>query len=123
MAALARELTVNRSTVNARLDRLVETGVIEAFTVRLGNDVDRDAIRGLTLVAVEPARSPAVVRSIRGFPEVEQMYSTVGPWDLIVGLRQVSLPTFDAALKRLRAIPGVTATQTYMLFNTLTDRR
>ncbi|WP_222865997.1 Lrp/AsnC family transcriptional regulator [Micromonospora sp. AP08] len=47
VAALARELGVNRSTVAARIERLRDSGVIEAFTIQLSNDVDRDAIRGV----------------------------------------------------------------------------
>ncbi len=120
VAALARELGVNRSTVTARIDRLVETGVIEAFTVRLSNEVDRDAIRGVTLVSAEPRHGQDVVRAVRGLPEVEHLHSTLGAWDLVVQLRAPSMSAFDTALERIRAVPGVTDTQTSLLFNSLT---
>lgn len=120
VAVLARELGINRSTVTARIDRLVDSGVIDGFTVRLSNDVDRDAIRGVTTVASEPNRGQDVVREIRGYPEVEQLHSTTGTWDLVVQLRCTNLSEFDLALERIRAIPGVRDTQTSLLFNSLT---
>lgn len=120
VAVLARELGINRSTVTARIDRLVESGVIDGFTVRLSNDVDRDAIRGVTTVASDPNRGQDVVREIRGYPEVERLHSTTGTWDLVVQLRCSNLSEFDLALERIRAIPGVRDTQTSLLFNSLT---
>ncbi|MFT3861532.1 Lrp/AsnC family transcriptional regulator [Micropruina sp.] len=122
LAELARQVGVNRSTVSARIERMVADGVIEAFTVRVGNDVDRDAIRGVSMLSIAPNRGKDVVRTVRGFPEVEQLHSTIGEWDLVVHLRAVSLSEFDAALERIRAVPGVTDTRTSLLFNSLTGR-
>lgn len=120
VAVLARDLGVNRSTVTSRIDRLVDTGVIEGFTVRLSNDVDRDAIRGVTTVVTEPNHGQDVVREIRGYPEVERLHSTTGAWDLVVQLRCRSLSEFDLVLERIRSLPGVRDTQTSLLFNSIT---
>lgn len=120
VAALARDLGVNRSTVTARIDALTGSGVIEAFTIRLSDEVDRDAIRAVALVLSEPKFGQEVVRAVRGFPEVERLHSTLGSWDLVVQLRAPSMAAFDAALERIRAINGVKDTQTYLLVNSLT---
>lgn len=120
VAVLARELGINRSTVTSRIDRLVDAGVIESFTIRLSNDVDRDAVRGVTTVVSEPNHGQDVVREIRGYPEVEQLHSTTGAWDLVIQLRCRNLSEFDLVLERIRAIPGVRDTQTNLLFNSLT---
>lgn len=120
VAVLARELSVNRSTVNARIDRLVDTGVIEAFTIQVSDEVSRDAIRGVVFVASDPAQGQDIIRTVRGIPEAEQLHSTLGSWDLIVHLRARSLEAFDEALERIRAVPGVRDTQTSLLVNSLT---
>lgn len=120
VAVLARELGINRSTVTARIDRLVDTGVIEAFTIRLSDEVARDAIRGVVLVASDPARGQDIIRTVRGIPESDHMHSTLGAWDLVVQLRAPSMEAFDDALERIRAIPGVRDTQTSLLMNSLT---
>jgi DNA-binding Lrp family transcriptional regulator len=120
VAVLARELGVNRATVTGRIDRLVRDGVIETFTVRMSDEVDRDTVRGITMVALEPRSGQDAVRTIRGFPEVERLHSTVGRWDLVVQLGAPTLSAFDVALERVRAVPGVTDTETSVLFNSLT---
>lgn len=120
VAVLARELAINRSTVTTRIERLVDAGVIESFTIRLSNDVDREAIRGVTTLLTQPNHGQDVVREIRGYPEVEHLHSTTGAWDLVVQLRCASLSEFDLVLERIRAIPGVRDTQTSLLFNSLT---
>jgi DNA-binding Lrp family transcriptional regulator len=122
VAVLARELGVNRSTVTARIEGLTRSGVIEAFTIRLSDEVDRDAIRAITLVASDPPRGQDVVRAIRGFPEVERLHSTLGAWDMVVQLRKQTMAEFDSALERIRAIPGVRDTETSLLINSLTGQ-
>lgn len=122
VAELARQVGVNRATVTSRIERMVSDGMIEAFTVRLANDVDRDAIRGVSMLSIEPNRGKSVVRAIRGLPEVEQAHSTIGEWDLVVHLRAPSLSDFDAALERIRALAGVRDTRTSLLFNSLTSQ-
>jgi DNA-binding Lrp family transcriptional regulator len=123
VARLSRELRVNRSTITARIDRLVDTGVIEGFTLRLSNEVDRDAVRGVTNVVTAPNEGQGVVREIRGYPEVERLHSTTGAWDLVVQLRCRNLAEFDLVLERIRSLPGVRDTQTSLLFNSLTLER
>ncbi|PPF55996.1 AsnC family transcriptional regulator [Clavibacter michiganensis] len=122
VAVLARELGVNRSTVTARIDALTRSGVIEAFTIRLSDEIDRDAIRAITLVASDPQRGQDVVRAIRGFVEVESLHSTLGAWDLVVQLRTQTMAEFDSAVERIRAIPGVRDTETNLLVNSLTGQ-
>ena len=119
VAVLARELGINRSTVTSRIDRLLDTGVIEGFTIRVSSDLEQDSVRGVMLVATETRRNHDIVHEIRGYPEIEQLHSTTGTWDLVIQLRCRSLSEFDLALERIRAIPGVNSTQTSLLFSSL----
>lgn len=119
VAVLARELGVNRSTVTARIDRLVDNGVIEGFTIRVSSDLEQDSVRGVMLVATETRRNHEVVHEIRGYPEIEQLHSTTGTWDLVIQLRCRNLSEFDLALERIRALDGVRSTQTSLLFSSL----
>ncbi|AYJ51117.1 Lrp/AsnC family transcriptional regulator [Rhodococcus sp. P1Y] len=122
VAVLAKELEVNRSTVTARIDRLTRSGVIEAFTIRLSDEIDRDTIRAITLVRSSPQLGQDVVRAIRGFPEVDNLHSTLGTWDLVVQLRTSTMAEFDSVLERIRAVAGVMDTETSLLINSLTGQ-
>lgn len=119
VAVLARELGINRSTVTSRIDRLVDTGVIEGFTIRVSSDLEQDSVQGVMLVSTETRRNHDIVHEIRGYPEIEQLHSTTGTWDLVIQLRCRNLSEFDLALERIRAIPGVNSTQTSLLFSSL----
>lgn len=119
VAVLARELGINRSTVTSRIDRLVDTGVIEGFTIRVSSDLEQDSVQGVMLVATETRRNHDIVHEIRGYPEIEQLHSTTGTWDLVIQLRCRNLSEFDLVLERVRAIPGVNSTQTSLLFSSL----
>lgn len=119
VAVLARELEVNRSTVTSRIDRLVDNGVIEGFTIRVSSDLEQHSVQGVTLVSTEARHNHEIVHEIRGYPEIEQLHSTTGTWDLVVQLRCRTLAEFDLVLERIRALTGVNSTQTSLLFSSL----
>lgn len=119
VAVLARELGINRSTVTSRIDRLVGNGVIEGFTIRVSGDLEHDSVQGVMLVATENRRSHEIIHELRGYPELEQLHSTTGNWDLVLQIRAKNLSEFDLVLERVRAIPGVSSTQTNLLFSSL----
>ena len=114
VASLAAGLGVSRATVKARLDRLVGDGVIQGFTVVL-NDPGAEGMRAITLIEVEGRSAEAVIRRLRGFPEVRALHSTNGRWDVVAELEVASLPAFDQTLRHIREIDGITATETSIL--------
>jgi DNA-binding Lrp family transcriptional regulator len=115
---LAVALGVSRATVRARIDRLERGGVIIGYTVILRADTVAAAVRGITLIEVEGHAADRVMRALSGFPEVIEMHTTNGRWDLIVELAAPGLPDLDAILRRIRLIPGITRSETNLLLNT-----
>jgi DNA-binding Lrp family transcriptional regulator len=59
-----------------------------------------------------------VVEVLGGFPEIAAVHTTNGKWDLIVEIGAESLTDLDAALRRIRLLPGVTASETNLLLAT-----
>ena len=114
VASLAAALGVSRATVRTRLDRLTETGVIQGFTVVL-NDPGAEGVRAITLIEVEGRSAEAVIRRLRGFPEVHALYSTNGRWDVVAELEVPNLPAFDATLRRIREVDGISVSETSIL--------
>lgn len=115
---IAVELRVSRATVRARIERMERAGDIVGYTVVLRADAIALPVRGLTMVEVEGRRSDQVVDVLTGFPEVGAVHTTNGKWDLVVELSTQSLTDLDAVLRRLRMIPGVTASETNLLLAT-----
>jgi DNA-binding Lrp family transcriptional regulator len=114
-AALAQALKVSRGTVQNRIDRLVGRGVIQGFTVRTLPETEASRVRAIMCIAIEGERSGAVVRALRGFPEVETVYTTNGRWDLVAELDVETLAEFSRALDQIRQIEGIAATETSIL--------
>ncbi|HSF94854.1 MAG TPA: Lrp/AsnC family transcriptional regulator [Thermohalobaculum sp.] len=114
VASLAAALGVSRATVKARLDKLLADGTIQGFTVVL-NAPEAEAVRAITLIEVEGRSAEAVIRRLRGFPEVRTLYSTNGRWDVVAEIEVASLPAFDETLRRIREVDGITVSETSIL--------
>jgi DNA-binding Lrp family transcriptional regulator len=120
VATLARRLGVTRTTINHRLDRLVERGVIVGFSVRVRDVAESSAVRAIMLVAVESRSIDDVIRDLRGVPEVAALHSTNGRWDLVAELSCESLSSFDQVLTTIRKIKGIQHTETNILLSSAT---
>lgn len=117
-AALAKTLKVSRGTVQNRIDRLLTRGVIQGFTVKTRPDVEANRVRAIMSIAVEGERSAAVVKQLKGFPEVATVHTTNGRWDLIAELDVETLAAFSATLDAVRQIEGIASTETSILLAT-----
>lgn len=115
---LALALGVSRATVRARIERLERGGVIIGYTVVLRADTVAAPVRGIMLIEVEGRAADQVVRALGGFPEIIEIHTTNGKWDLIVELAAPSLADLDATLRRIRLIPGITGSETNLLLAT-----
>jgi DNA-binding Lrp family transcriptional regulator len=112
VSGLAAACGVSRGTVQNRIDRLLRNGAIQGFTIRQAAASQAGMVRAVTLLEVTGGRLPHVVRALRGLPEVAEVHTTNGRWDLVVDLAAESLPGFDAVLRRIRLIDGVTNSET-----------
>ena len=117
-ATLAKTLRVARGTVQNRIDRMLARGEIAGFTVKASPQGEAQRVRAIMAIAVEGERSSAVLKSLRGFAEVEAVHMTNGRWDMIAELNTESLVGFSQALDKIRLIEGIAATETSLLLVT-----
>ena len=114
---LANRLGVSRATVQNRMRRLEENGVILGYTIAMGSAVEKPAVRALMLVRAESAQEANVISSLRGDPQVTAVHHTTGRWDLIAEIQTDSLSSFNKIVGALRLIDGVKATETNLLLD------
>ncbi|MBX3092190.1 MAG: Lrp/AsnC family transcriptional regulator [Cryobacterium sp.] len=119
VAELARLLGVARATATARIERLIASGTIIGFTVRVRDELDPLAVRAMTLIEVEGRTTDNVIRRLRGFTEIRSLHTTNGGWDLVAELGAETLAHFDAVLGRIRSIEGVVNTETSLLLSSV----
>ncbi|RFC67008.1 MULTISPECIES: Lrp/AsnC family transcriptional regulator [Mesorhizobium] len=115
---LAVDLGVSRATVRARIERLERQSDILGYTVILRADALEQRVRGITMIEVEGHAADKVVRALGGFPEISAIHTTNGRWDLVVELNTDTLTQFDAVLRKMRLIPGITGSETSLLLAT-----
>jgi DNA-binding Lrp family transcriptional regulator len=112
---LARQLNLSRATVQARIERLKDRGVIKRFTVEVTLASEEDAIAAIMFIALQGAMSRAVIRQLRKMPEIVTLNSTNGGWDLVARIEAQDLRRFDRVLREVREIEGVVNSETCLL--------
>ncbi|NMM22339.1 MAG: Lrp/AsnC family transcriptional regulator [Phycicoccus sp.] len=117
VTTLARSLGVTRATVNHRMTRLLNSGTVLGFSVRVREEHDPDAIRAIALIEVEGCSTDHAIDTLRGFPEVRAIHTTNGGWDLVAEIRTDTLSHFDRLLSRIRSIDGIANSQTSVLLS------
>ncbi|HWL58952.1 MAG TPA: Lrp/AsnC family transcriptional regulator [Paracoccus sp. (in: a-proteobacteria)] len=119
VSSLAQILGVSRATVQTRLDRLLDSGVVLGFTIRARQDYDPDAVRAIMLIEVAGRSTTQVVRQLRGLPELHALHTTNGAWDLIAEIRAENLRDFDRVLREVRLIDGVLNSETSIMLSSV----
>ncbi|EJM51228.1 Lrp/AsnC family transcriptional regulator [Pseudomonas sp. GM48] len=115
---LAKKLRVARATVQNRLTKLEESGVIMGYTIRLQSDAIERGVRAITSIAISGHHAAEVKHALRGHPNVVAIHTTNGRWDLMAELRAETLEAFDKALNTIRSIQYIDNTETSILLST-----
>ena len=120
--ALAKAVGLSRSTVQERLQRLENAGVIAQYTVRLGDG--GDSLQAWLLLRYADGFScDDVMPALSALPQVQLCHSVAGEIDLVV-LVQVDTPGALADLReRIAALKGVDDVTTVPVLRSLLDRR
>jgi DNA-binding Lrp family transcriptional regulator len=118
-ATLARHLGVSRGTVQNRIDRLLASGVLLGFTVRLGSDAETAGVRAMIAIEVRSADTRAVLAALRRMPEVGRVHSPNGRWDLVAEIATADLADLDRVLTEIRALKAVSNSETSILLSEL----
>lgn len=122
-ANLARKLGIARTTVVARIARLERLGVIAGYGVRLGQQMEDNAILAFCGLSVQPKTAPTVLRALQRLPEVVELDSVSGPVDYMAVIRCDTHARLDRLLDEIGALDGVNHTSTSIVLARKIDRR
>jgi DNA-binding Lrp family transcriptional regulator len=112
VATLAKKLDVSRGTIDNRIQKLEERGIIRGYTVRLRPEVETEDIVAWMSIAVEGHETRKIVSLLMGEPAVAGLHDTNGRWDLLAELRVPTIDQLSEVLDRLRTLKGIAATET-----------
>lgn len=117
-AALSAKLNTSRGTVQNRIARMRARGDIQGFTVSARSALADQSVRAIMTIAIEGERSAGVIRALTGFPAIERIHTTNGRWDLVAEIAVPNLAEFSRALDAIRAVEGISSTETSLLLAT-----
>jgi DNA-binding Lrp family transcriptional regulator len=109
---IARRLGVARGTVQARLDKLVQRGILTGF----GPDIDLGRIgygvTAFTTLEIAQGRLDDVVDHLREIAEVLEVHSVIGSGDLLCRVVAPTNADLQTVLSRMLEVHGIGRTTT-----------
>ncbi|MET4036266.1 MULTISPECIES: Lrp/AsnC family transcriptional regulator [unclassified Bradyrhizobium] len=118
VVTLAKKLSLSRTTVQARLERLEREGVIAGYCVRLSEEYSSSLIRAHMLITIAPTAVAQVMSSLEKVREVTALHSVSGSFDLIAMITAPSIAELDHLIGRIRIIEGVERTLSSIILST-----
>jgi len=123
VASLARKLGLSRTTVQDRLRKLEESGVIASYTLKLANGALPQGFSAWVSIAVEPRKQIDVSKTLSKIPQIEVLHAVSGKVDLVALVRAASAESMDEILDKITILNGITNVETAVILSTKLDRR
>ena len=108
---LAARTNMRPSTVHARLKKLVTSGVIERFTVKLNNASVGENFIVFVLVTTEGTIPDKVFKN----PSIKGVFGITGEYDLLLKLKVANIEEFNSFILGFRELPQVKRTHTLVV--------
>ncbi len=80
---------------------------------------DPHAVRAVMLIEITGQKTVSAIKMLRGIPEIRALHTTNGAWDLIAEIQTENLAEFDRVLRHIRAMDGVSKSETSLLLTTI----
>ena len=115
---IARELGVSRSTVNSRIKRLEDTGVIKGYTLEYGEDYANKLVSAHVLIKVNQKLTARTNRDLHQVPQIRAVFAISGDYDLIAEIEAESTASLSQILDLIGNFEGVERTNSSLILET-----
>jgi DNA-binding Lrp family transcriptional regulator len=109
---LSRRLGVARGTVQARLDRLVERGVIATFAPTLDAEALGFQVTAFATLEIRQGMGEDVLEHLQAIPEVLEVHTITGQGDMLCRLVAKSNPDLQRVLDLVTQFDAIVRTST-----------
>ncbi len=121
--ALAEATSASRNTVQARLNRFAEHGVLRSFEHRINPTALGYPLTAFIMVIVRQQQLDEVGASLAQVSEVLEVYGLSGPVDLLVRVVARNTDDLYRIAGQILATPGVERTETALTMRRMVDYR
>lgn len=119
---LARALNLSRTTVQNRITKLEETGVIKGYSVEYGGAFLSDLVMAHVLIKVKQQLTTKTYLSLKQFPALAELYAISGEYDLIAVIKAESLAQLNQTLDEIGNLEGIERTNSSVILETKLKR-
>jgi DNA-binding Lrp family transcriptional regulator len=123
VSTLAKKLSLSRTTVQTRLERLEHEGVIAGYGIRLSEAYASGLIQAHVLITIAPKALAQVVAALERIQAVTTLHSVSGSFDLIAIIAAPSIVELDRAIDEIGTLQGVGRTISLIILSTRIARR
>jgi Lrp/AsnC family transcriptional regulator, leucine-responsive regulatory protein len=125
VSELAADLQLPRTTVQERIKKLVENGIIKRFTLQLDYSKVGKPVTAFILVSFLAGTGVSQKEAAQKIAEIEDIYEVhviSGDWDIIAKARGESIQSIgELVLDKIRNVKGVERTLTCTSFVTIKE--
>jgi Lrp/AsnC family leucine-responsive transcriptional regulator len=123
-AELGRQIGLSGPSVQERVKRLEERGVISGYrAVLAAPQVGLGVSALIGLIQGDDVESEDVADQLRDVPEVEDCWYVAGEENFVVKVRARDVAALEAVVAKLRRLPGVSRTRTTVVLSTRWEGR
>ncbi|BDY28716.1 MULTISPECIES: Lrp/AsnC family transcriptional regulator [Mycolicibacterium] len=118
VAELASSLGVARNTIQSRLRRLEESGLLRGFRPDIDLDAAGVAVQAFIALEVEQGRLLKIAELLTAMPEILEIHVTTGREDLLARVATESQAGLQQLIEHIVSIPGVVHSATTLTLTT-----
>lgn len=115
---LARALSLSRATVQHRLQKLQDNGVIKSYTVELGDIYLANLVSAHVSIKVKQKLTARTNTELRQMPQISALYAISGEYDLIAIVQAQSTEQLSHLLDDIGNLEGVERTTSSVILET-----
>ncbi|ABG38694.1 transcriptional regulator, AsnC family [Paraglaciecola sp. T6c] len=115
---LARVLNLSRSTVQNRMIKLEQSGVIKGYAVQYGSEYQDNLVSSHVSIKVRQKLTAKTNAELRQVSEVSELYAISGEYDLIAIVQAESLEQLSQILDNIGNLEGVERTNSSVILET-----
>jgi DNA-binding Lrp family transcriptional regulator len=115
---LARVLDLSRSTVQSRISRLEQQGVIKGYVVEYGHAYLSQLISAHVSIKVKQKLTTKTNVELRQMPQISELYAISGEYDLIAVVQAQNTEQLSQILDDIGNLDGVERTNSAVILET-----
>jgi DNA-binding Lrp family transcriptional regulator len=115
---LARVLNLSRSTVQNRLTKLEQSGVIKGYSLEFGSQYLSERVCSHVAIKVRQKLTAKTNKQLRLISQIAELYAISGEFDLIAVVEAQSLEQLSKLLDDIGNLEGVERTNSSVILET-----